>query len=181
VRCCSFELLLDRYVEGTLPPRTMVEISTHLRSCPICQRLVTELRVVDALLATTKAVEIAPNFTFAVMAETRSIRLSPARPPMVWAWLSFYLVAAWLVTSGAIGIFHYRVPMLFTDLASARVSLVQFLAAAGAASHAVSTVTPVAVALVTIALLMDAMLALAIIFFHRTVRPRVAERLRITP
>jgi anti-sigma factor RsiW len=181
VHCSSCESLLDRYVEGTLAPRTMARVGAHLRSCPRCERLLTELRVVDALLATTKSVDLAPNFTFAVMAEARSIQLSPARPPMVWAWLSFYLVAAWLVASGALTIFRYRVPVLFTGLASARESLAQFIAAAGAASHAVAPVTPFAVAVVTMALLMDAMFVAAIIFFHRTVRPRVAERLRITP
>ncbi|MGA7570105.1 MAG: zf-HC2 domain-containing protein, partial [Candidatus Aquilonibacter sp.] len=72
MRCSSCEPLLDRYIEGTLTPREMTRVTAHLHACPHCESLLTELRVVDALLATTAPMELAPNFTFAVMAEARS-------------------------------------------------------------------------------------------------------------
>ena len=72
MRCSSCEPLLDRYVEGTLTPREMARVTAHLRSVRTAKRCLTELRVVDALLATTAPVELAPNFTFAVMAEART-------------------------------------------------------------------------------------------------------------
>jgi anti-sigma factor RsiW len=95
VRCSSCELLLDRYIEGTLTPREMARVRAHLGACERCASLLGEVRVIDALLATTKAVELPPNFTFAVMAEARTLHVHAKRRFPLWGVLAGYLVAAW--------------------------------------------------------------------------------------
>jgi anti-sigma factor RsiW len=106
VRCSSCEPLLDRYFEGTLKPPVMRAISAHLRSCPHCTALLDEVNVIDALLATTRATEPAPNFTFAIMAEVRSMpaprkRHHPA-PRLVALYIALAWAAAiiWFIASG---------------------------------------------------------------------------------
>ena len=79
MRCSSCEPLLDRYLEGTLTPRGMIDTAAHIKSCGACARLVDEVKVVDALLFTTDVPELPANFTFAVMAEARSL---PAPKPL---------------------------------------------------------------------------------------------------
>ena len=78
MRCSSCEPLFDRFLEGTLTPREQSEVAAHVRSCTGCALLLEELKVVDALLFTTQAAELPINFTFAVMAETRTM------PPPKW-------------------------------------------------------------------------------------------------
>src|ERR1700752_4100334 len=97
MHCSSCEPLLDRYLEGTLTPRQMARVREHVNRCAHCASLLTELRVVDALLATTRPVELAPNFTFAVMAETRATPMHAAPRFPLWGALSAYIVAAWLL------------------------------------------------------------------------------------
>src|SRR5579864_7491755 len=63
VRCSSCEPLLDRYVEGTLLPRTMAQVRTHVRDCDACRELLDELKAVDGLLFTTRVPELPQNFT----------------------------------------------------------------------------------------------------------------------
>jgi anti-sigma factor RsiW len=107
VRCSSCEPLLDRYLEGTLTPRQMIDTAAHIRSCAACARLLDEVKVIDALLFTTDTPELPTNFTFAVIAETRSL---PAPKPLqhrLWSFVTLYLTAAWIaalalfVASGA--------------------------------------------------------------------------------
>jgi anti-sigma factor RsiW len=177
VRCSSFEPLLDQYVEATLSPRMMAAVSEHVRRCDRCSELLTELRVVDALLATTKPIELAPNFTFAVMAEARATTIAPVRAPLVWAWLAFYLVAAWLAATGGYALFSRRLPPLGSAVLSVRDAVAQFFATIGAVSHAVAPLAPAVVTFVIAALLVDALLVATIFVFHRTVRPQLAARL----
>jgi anti-sigma factor RsiW len=96
MRCSSCEPLLDRYLEGTLTPRQMIDTAAHIRSCAACASLIEEVKVVDALLFTTDTPELPTNFTFAVMAETRSL---PAPKPLqhrLWSFVTLYLTAAWI-------------------------------------------------------------------------------------
>ena len=107
MRCSSCEPLLDRYLEGTLTPRQMIDTAAHVRTCAACARLVEEVKVVDALLFTTDVPELPTNFTFALMAEARTL---PAPKPIqhrLWSFVALYLTAAWIaalalfVASGA--------------------------------------------------------------------------------
>ncbi len=104
MRCSSCEPLLDRFLEGTLTPRELSEIATHVRSCARCAQLLEELKVVDALLLTTNASELPVNFTFAVMAETRSLPAPKPHQQRVWSFVALYLTAAWVAALAAFAV-----------------------------------------------------------------------------
>ena len=101
MRCSSFEPLLDDFIDGKLPLETHARVAAHVESCASCNALLTELRVIDALLLQPRRLEPAANFAFAVMAEVRVLPLPHASrvPPL--AVLSAYLAFAW----SAIGLF----------------------------------------------------------------------------
>lgn len=174
MRCSSCEPLLDRYVEATLTRRQMAFVAAHVKMCDACAALVTELRVVDALLATTKSVELAPNFTFAVMAEINAIPVQRARSLWIWAVLSFYLIAAWGALSGAYVTFGGRIPVVQHVVSNAVTSIGSALAALSGVVHGLGTTSPIVLALVSLVLFVDVLLAGGVIYFHRSLRPRLA-------
>ena len=177
MRCSSCEPLLDRYLEGTLSSREMRTFAEHLRECPSCAALLAELRVVDALLATTPVVALAPNFTFAVMADVRTTPMAKARKLSVWALLSFYLISAWIVLSAGTLAFGSRLRGVSPVLSWAGNAFSHGLAALTGAAHALGPATPVAVAIVVLVLLIDVALVGAILVYYRSVHPRLAAHL----
>lgn len=177
MRCSSCESLLDRYVECTLSPQQMLRIGEHLKTCASCASLVAELRVVDALLATTPAVDLPPNFTFAVMADVRSAPAPKARMQSVWAALTFYLIAAWLAAGAGFALFGHRLNVLTLPIAAARDAIAHSVSAVAGPAHALGPATPAIVGIVSGVLALDVMLIAAIVFFHQTIRPRLSERL----
>lgn len=168
MRCSSCEAHLDRYVEGTLPHARMALLRTHLQDCASCSAMLEELRVVDALLATARRTEPAANFTFAVMAEVRSM---PQPKPRTWRRTlllgAAYVVAAWIV---AIATFPqldrlYRAFAQTAALTKVAPLFDRFL-------HP-SSIVPSQVALVAIAaLLADAVIVFALIRRFRRVEER---------
>ena len=176
--CSSFEMLLDRYIEGTLPPAQMGSVAKHLRGCASCTHLLTELRVVDALLATTKPAELAPNFTFAIMAETRTMPAPRRRPRAPWPVLIGYLLCAWALVIGA---------FVFGFSASLRVFVAPAFAIAGNAgaavlgvAHGVGATTPFGIGLGAGVFMLDVLLALGGIFAYRALHARISDRLNRT-
>jgi anti-sigma factor RsiW len=180
VRCSSCEPLLDRYVEGTLPPRDMARVSAHLRSCPHCESLLTELRVVDALLATTAPVELAPNFTFAVMAEARSTQIRPHRPLSLWAVLTFYIVGAWIALTALYVVLGGRVPHLATAGQTLAHATAQNLGVFAAAARGLSPASPLILGGAIGILLLDALLLIGALYLYRAARVRLAARAQRT-
>ena len=174
MRCSSCEILLDRFVEATLPPRQMAAVSAHLKTCDACAELVNELRVVDALMATTKNVDLPANFTFALMAEARTMPVAVERRLSVWSLLIFYLVAAWIALSGAFALLGPRVSFVQHWMATIWSSTADVLAAITGIAHGVGPAAPVVVGVVSFVLFIDALLAGAFIYFYRSVRPRLA-------
>jgi anti-sigma factor RsiW len=177
VRCSWCEKQLDSYLEGTLPPRLVSSVEAHLRDCSACRAIIEQARVVDALLNTTRSPDLAPNFTFAVMAHVRELPISTVRSPLLIAWLSFYLVAAWIALSGAYALFGRYVPALAAPLRAAQTWLASLLATTSATAHAVAPLAPPVLLVGITALLVDAVLAIGVLVFYRTVRPRLAARL----
>jgi anti-sigma factor RsiW len=168
------EPLLDRYVEGTLSAREMARVSAHLHTCPHCESLLIELRVVDALLATTAPVELAPNFTFAVMAEARSTPVHVHRKLSLWAVLTFYVVGAWIALSGMYAVLGGHVPYLASTGHALANGGAQGLAVLSATAQSISPATPVVLASAIGVLLLDALLVIGAIALYRSARARLA-------
>ena len=96
MHCSSFKPLLDEYVDGMLPSRKNALVAAHLAGCAECSALLEELRVVDALLVMPRILEPAPNFTFKVMAEVRSLpRPQVHRRTHALGVTAAYLAFAW--------------------------------------------------------------------------------------
>ena len=95
--CSSSEALFEGYLDDTLTPASRASLQRHLARCGRCAGVLEELRVVDALLVSPRVVELAENFTFATMAEVRSLPRPHASPAPVFAYLLSYLAAAWLL------------------------------------------------------------------------------------
>jgi anti-sigma factor RsiW len=101
VNCSSFESLLDEYVDGALAPRDRALVAAHVPSCANCSALLEELRVIDALLLQPRKVDPAPNFTFKVMADVRTVPRPRVHRIPGLAVIGTYLAFAWI----AIGLF----------------------------------------------------------------------------
>ena len=150
MRCSSCEPLLDRYLEGTLSPREMIDTSAHIATCAACARLLEEVKVIDALLFTTDVPELPNNFTFAVMAETRSLPAPKRLQHRVWSFVTLYVTAAWIaaqsfsggasgIAQGAPALATFGVGVLSVDLALAAVAAtVYFLIRPRLAAHLAS-------------------------------------------
>lgn len=177
MRCSLCEPLLDRYVEGTLTPREMARVGAHLRTCAHCDALLTELRMVDALLATTAPVELAPNFTFAVMAEAQTLAVHKARKLSVWAVLAFYVIGAWIALCGVYAVFGAQLSHLGAAGRAVAAAGAQSLAAPSAVAQSLSPATPVVLGSVTGVLLLDALLVIAGVMLYRAVRARLAAHI----
>ncbi|HUN29799.1 MAG TPA: zf-HC2 domain-containing protein [Alphaproteobacteria bacterium] len=177
MRCSSCEPLLDRYVEGTLSAREMSRVAAHLRTCPHCESLLTELRVVDALLATTAPVELAPNFTFAVMAEARSTPVHVRRKLSLWAVATFYVIGAWIALSGLYAVLGGRVPYLASSGRALAHAGSQGVAALSATAQSVSPAAPLVLGSVIGVLLLDALIVIGGVILYRSARARLAAHL----
>lgn len=175
MRCSSCELLLDRYVEGTLSRRDMAAVSNHLKTCADCRALLEELKVVDGLLFTTQSLDLPPNFTFAVMSETRALPAPKAPPARVWSFLALYIAAAWvlfviwLATTGT----NIRSVADVVVASGARITGAATMLFSSAHAAGNSTVL---FAFGALALALDAVIAGAAIYFFIAVRPRLAAR-----
>ena len=100
MRCSSFSSRLDEYVDGTLGHADHARVETHLSTCADCSSLLEELRVIDALLLAPRDVEPAPNFTFAVMAEVRTMHAPHPHHRVSFAAIGAYIVFAWIAIGG---------------------------------------------------------------------------------
>ncbi len=175
--CSSSEALFEAYLDDTLLPSQRARLLTHLNRCGRCKGVLDELRVVDALLATPREIALPENFTFATLAEVRSLpRPHVSRAP-VYAYLISYLVAAWLLIGAAL-LLASPTMRAFGETAL-DVSL-QFAHALGAVAHAGVRVLGDVGALGTAVgavILLDAAIAAGLIFGF-VVRPRLTQRLR---
>ena len=101
---CSFsEHRIAAYVDGTLSAREHERVSAHVATCVRCAALLDEFRVVDALLLMARTLEPAPNFTFRIMAEIRTLPRPQRTHVPPFRILAAYLAFAWI----AIGIFFW--------------------------------------------------------------------------
>ncbi len=177
MRCSSCEPLLDRYIEGTLPPLKMRAMREHVQACSACAALLDELRVVDALLATTRDAELAPNFTFAVMAEVRTTPRFVRRTMPLWGYLSIYLASAWIVLCAIALALRGNLGWASPFASAVRADIANAVGALGGVVHSLGGGTPIAVAVTSGILAVDAVLAVGFIYAYRTLHPRLAAHL----
>jgi predicted anti-sigma-YlaC factor YlaD len=174
VRCSSCEPLLDAYLEAALRPRDTLTVAAHLRDCSGCSGLLSELRVVDALLATARPPEVAADITPAVVSATHATPPDmPRRPPLGFA-LLLYLAIAWTFVALAALRWHdlTRVSGIFFALQERGLAVLGFVARILNAPA-----TLVVAAVVTIVLVIDVLLLLLIYSGYRRVRPAIAPHL----
>ena len=176
--CSSSEDLFEAYLDGTLLPAQRARLLTHLAGCGPCKGVLEELRVVDALIATPRHVELPENFTFATMAEVRSLPRPHATSAPVYAYIVSYLVAAWLLI-GAGFLFAATAMRAFGETAlDASASLARVF---GIVGHAGARIAGDFGALGTVlgaAIVLDVAVVLALVVGFTVVRPRLAEHLR---
>lgn len=178
MRCSSCRQLLGGYLERELPHRARYRVVHHLRACKECQALLDEARAVDGLLATAAGVEPPLNFTYAVMADVRSLPIPYARRTNPWLLLGVYIAIAWLIIAGWLKFAGIGVGSVLAAAAggAAHVSA-GFHTLAEAAAHAFGSATPSVTALVAGVLLLDLAIGAAFFAFYTIVRPRLAAEL----
>jgi len=178
VNCSSCEARFEEYLDGTLAPALRARVRAHLAGCGSCQGVLEELRVVDALLAAPRSVELPENFTFATMAEVRGLPRPGVSPAPVVAYFVSYLVAAWLLI-GAGFLLSGRTMRAFGETG---LDLVGSLARSlGAVAHAGGRMLGDFGGIGTLlgtALVLDLAIVAVLVLGFAVVRPRIAERLR---
>ena len=174
MRCSWCEPLLDQYIEGTLRVREMNGVREHLRECATCTSVIAELRIVDALLATTAKQELPPNFTFAVMAQARSLPAPAAARGSMWLMLGMYLMATWIALSAGFWAFGARASLASLPL---RDALAHAVGAIAGTAHAFAPALPLVVGSVVTILAVDIVLVFGVIAFYAHIRPRLAAHL----
>jgi hypothetical protein len=179
MNCSSAEALFDPFLDGELAAAQHGGLVAHVDRCADCRGVLEELRVVDALLIQPRHVELAPNFTFATMAEARALRApQPDRPP-IRAYLVSYLAGAWLMAGAGL----LLAPQMMHALAGTTLDIARSIAdAVGGLGAVIARLFDrdgnVLTALLGGLLVLDAVLVAAFGFALKYVRPRLVERLR---
>ena len=178
MNCSSSEEHFEGLIDGTLARALRSEVLAHVDRCASCRGILEELRVVDALLLAPREATLAPNFTFKVMAELTAQPLPRPRRAPVAAFVVSYIVGAWIL----VGLAELGAgPRTHAMLGAAQRGIGTLLAAIGGISHAAGrgfshgfgTIT----ALVGFVLVLDAVLAAAVVVAFVVIRPRLAARL----
>jgi anti-sigma factor RsiW len=156
----------------------MADVAAHLRACESCRALFEELKVVDGLLFTTRVPELPQNFTFAVMAEVKSMPVPHARQHPVWSFLVLYSAAAWVAVVVGMVLTHTSPAALAALIASmlSHAGVVSGAAAAGV-SRGFSHAVPARAAFSAGVLILDFAIAAALAVLYFVVRPRLAAQL----
>lgn len=178
MRCSSSRVKLDEYVDGTLEPLRARAIERHLAGCGACGALLEELRSIDALLLTARTIDPSPAFTFATMAEVRSLPaphvhrspvLSIGAVYLVFAWT---LIGLWFAFGGSAG--RGVLSLILGTLGAYGAAIARLSSVTGGVfGHATSGVT----ALMGAILALDIVATVGIALVYGVVRPRLAAHL----
>jgi hypothetical protein len=179
MNCSSAEALFDRFLDGELSSGQRSGLVTHIDTCGVCRGVIEELRVVEAVLAEPRGVRLAPNFTFATMAEVRALRVPHHRRPPLRAYLVSYLAGMWLLCGAAFLIAPQSMHALGgTTLAVARDIADAIGAVGGVIGRVFGRGGNVLSACLGGLLALDAIVLVGFGLALRYVRPRLVERLR---
>jgi anti-sigma factor RsiW len=179
VSCSSSEDLFEAYLDGTLLPAQRARLLSHLARCGACKGVLDELRVVDALISSPRHVELPANFTFATMAEVRSVpRPQGGTAVPVYAYLVSYLVAAWLLIGAGFLLASSAMRAFGETALDVSASFARVFGIVGhAGARVAGDLGPLGAVLGT-AIVLDVAVVLALVVGFTVVRPRLAERLR---
>ncbi|MFN2529393.1 MAG: anti-sigma factor [Candidatus Baltobacteraceae bacterium] len=181
MRCSSCSSLLDRYLEGSLSTPQLLQIAAHLGTCSKCTDILHELKVVDGLLATIRAPEPAANFTFAVMAEIRTMPQPASSRLNLAALLGGYVIIAWAIIAIWLRLAGISVQ---TALSNAAAALGQFSSGvhhiSAGAINSFGHGTPLVTTFVLSVLTLDLAVATGVIVVYTIVRPRLAAHLAMS-
>lgn len=178
MNCSSFEERFEEYLDGTLAAPLRARLRAHLAGCGGCAGMFEELRVVEALIAAPRTVELPENFTFATMAEVRALPRPHVSSAPVVAYFVSYLVAAWLLIGAGFLLSGRTMRALGETALDLTGSLTRSL---GALAHAGGRVLGDFGGIGTLlgtALVLDLAVVAVLVFGFAVVRPRIAERLR---
>jgi anti-sigma factor RsiW len=178
VSCNSSEALFEAYLDHTLTPAQRARLLAHLNGCGGCKGMLEELRVVDALLAGPRVVGLPENFTFATMAEVRSLPRPHVSHAPVFAYVVSYLVAAWLLVGAGFLLASSTLRAVGETILDVTREVLRML---GSLGHAGSRLVGDFGSLGTFvgaAVVIDIAVALALLVGIAVIRPRLAERLR---
>ena len=176
--CSSSEDLFEAYLDGTLLPAQRARLLAHLAGCGPCKGVLEELRVVDALISSPRHVELPANFTFATMAEVRSLPRPQTTSVPVYAYLVSYLVAAWLLIGAGFVFAAPAMRALGGSALDASASLVRVFGSVGHAGARIAGDFGALGTLLGAAIVLDVAVVLALVVGFTVVRPRLAEHLR---
>jgi hypothetical protein len=179
MNCSSTEALFERFLDGELPAPLRDGLVAHVDRCADCRGVLEELRVVDALLREPRQVGLAPNFTFATLAEVRALPAPVPHHPPIRAYLVSYLVAAWLLAGTA----FLFAPQTMHALAGTSLDIARSITDAigglgGVVSRSFGRGGSVLTAMLGALLALDTLLVVGFGFALKYVRPRLVERLR---
>jgi hypothetical protein len=178
MNCSSSEEHFEALIEGMLHESVRASVLAHVDRCTTCSSVLEELRVIDALLLAPCEADLAPNFTFKVMAEVAAQPLPRPRRSPVAAFVVAYSVAAWML----IGVFIFMAgPRAHAAMMAVQnVLATVFSAFSGFShvaergfSHGLGTLT----ALVGGVLVLDLILASGVAVAYLVIRPRLAARI----
>jgi anti-sigma factor RsiW len=178
VSCSSSEDLFEAYLDGTLLPAQRARLLAHLAGCGPCKGVLDELRVVDALMSSPRHVELPANFTFATMAEVRSLARPHVSTVPVYAYLVSYLVAAWLLIGAGFLLASTAMRAFGETALDASASVARVFGIVGHAGARVAGDFSALGAVLGAAIVLDVAVVLALVVGFTVVRPRLAERLR---
>ena len=178
MNCSSSEPFFEALIDGTLAPAVRTALLAHVDRCTPCSSILEELRVVDALLLAPREPQLAPNFTFKIMAEVAAQPVPRPRQAPVAAFVVSYTVAAWMLVGLAQLVAG---PTSLAWVASANHTLGALIAAFAGVSHAAgrgfSHGLGSLVALLGGVLVLDIALTCAVAVAYVVVRPRLAARI----
>jgi len=178
VSCNSSERLFEGYLDNTLAPAQRARLLVHLSACGRCKGVLDELRVVDALIASPRHVELPENFTFATMAEVRSLPRPHASAVPAYAYLVSYLAAAWLLIGAGFLLASSTMRAFGETALDVSAGVLHTIGPIGHAGARLLGDFGSLGAIFGAAMLLDVAVAFALIAGFVLMRPRVAERSR---
>ncbi len=176
--CSSSEALFEAYLDHTLTPAQRARLLAHLNGCGGCKGMLEELRVVDALLAGPRVVGLPENFTFATMAEVRSLPRPHVSHAPVFAYMVSYLVAAWLLVGAGFLLASSTLRAVGETILDVTREVLRTLGSLGHAGTRLAGDFGSLGTFVGAAVVLDIAVAVALIVGIAVIRPRLAERQR---